>query len=310
VARKGHSSIANTRLIIPGASQRRRLSQKSTRRGNPYAPYGGAAANSSACIGGVGTAKLMSPTATLLTFALLVKGYLEREFFRAPIKALLKHILLPAGVLCFVSFLASGTAAVDSWPMLAVAGTVWLLFANSVNYGGMVLWHERWLLREAFIPAWLLVAAAELVPTALFAIHLSLIHLALLASSFPRGGAAVQTLVAGGIAAASGLGVGILAARLTGFRPNFALVLPKLLLASLVLTPVFYRLSALDGLMGLWAMANPLSVATELGRAGISFEAAALPRYAISVACGLSGGILCWGLFTLRTRPTSAVEHV
>ena len=111
MARKGHSSIANTRLIIPGASQRRRLSQKSTRRGNPYAPYGGAAANSSACIGGVGIAKLMSPTATLLAFALLVKGCLEREFFRAPINALWKHILLPAAVLCFVSFLDSGAAA-------------------------------------------------------------------------------------------------------------------------------------------------------------------------------------------------------
>ena len=174
-----------------------------------------------------------------------------------------------------------------------------------------MLWHERWLLREAVIPAWLLLAAAALVPIGLFAVHLSLIHLALLASSFPRGGAPVETLVAGGIAATSGLGVGILAARLTGFRPNFAFVLPKLLLASLVLTPVFYRLSALDGLKGAWCLANPLCVATELARAGISFQAEALPRYAISVACALSGAILCWGLFTLRAPSTSfAEEHV
>jgi len=251
----------------------------------------------------------MSPTATLLAFGVLGKGCLKRAFFQAPIRALSKHILLPAALLWFISFLASGTAAVDSWPMLAIAGAVWLLFANSVNYGGMVLWHERWLLREAFIPAWLLVAAAELVPITLFAIHLSLIHLALLASSFPQRGATVETLAAGGIAAASGLGAGILAARLTGFRPNFAFLLPKLLLASLVLTPVLYRLSALHGLEGVWAMANPLSVATELGRAGISIQAEALPRYAIPVACALSGAILCWGLLTLRVRSTSFAEE-
>jgi ABC-type polysaccharide/polyol phosphate export permease len=259
---------------------------------------------------GFGIAKLMSPTANLLAFGLLVKGCLRREFFRAPIKALWKHLLLPTAVLCFISFLASGTAAVDSWPMLAVAGAVWLLFANSVSYGGMVLWNERWLLRQTGIPAWLLLAAAALVPIGLFAVHLSLIHLALLASSFPRRGAAVETLVAGGIAAASGLGAGILAARLTGFRPNFAFILPKLLLASLVLTPVFYRLSALDGLKGPWAMANPLSVATELGRAGMSLQAEPLPRYAISIACALSGAILCWGLFSLRVpSPMFADEH-
>ena len=113
------------------------------------------------------------------------------------------------------------------------------------------------------------------------------------------------------IAAASGLGAGILAARLTELRPNFALMLPKLLLASLVLTPVFYPLSALGGLKDTWCLANPLCVATELGRAGISFQADALPRYAISIACASSGAILCWGLLTLRLRPISfADEHV
>jgi len=195
--------------------------------------------------------------------------------------------------------------------MLAVAGAVWLLFANSVNCGGMALWHERWLLRQAVIPAWLLLAAAALVPIGLFAVHLSLVHLALMASSLPRGGDPVETLGAGGIAAASGLGAGILAARLTEFRPNFACTLPKLLLASLVLTPVFYRLSALDGLKDAWCLANPLCVATELGRAGISSQTEALPRYAISMACASSGAILCWGLFTLRV-PSAwfAQEHV
>ena len=265
-------------------------------------------ANSSVCTGGVGIAKLMSPTATLLAFGLLVKGCLKRETFRAPINALLKHILLPAAVLCFVSFVASGTAAVGSWPMLAIAGAVWLLFANSVKYGGMVLWNERWLLREAGIPAWLLLAAAELVPIGLFAVHLSLIHLALLASSLPVRGVAVDILVAGGIAAASGLGTGIPQPDLQDFDPISPLccrVAPRLP----PVDPAFYRLSALDGLKGPWVVANPLSVATEPGRAGISFQAEALPPYAISVACALSGAVLCWGLFTLRAQSTSFAEE-
>jgi len=253
----------------------------------------------------------MSPTATLSALGLLVKGCLRREILGAPIHALWKHILLPTAGVWFVSFLDAGAPAQGGWPMLAVAGAVWLLFVNSVNYGGMMLWHERWLLRHPGIPAGLLLAAAALVPIGLFGVHLSLIHLALLASSFPRGGTPVETVLAGGIAAAAGLGAGILAARLSGFWPNFAFVLPKLLLASLVLTPVFYRLSALDGLKDAWALANPLSVATELARAGISFQTDALPRYAISIACAWSGAILCWGLFTLRVPSTSfAEEHM
>src|SRR4051812_23471930 len=104
----------------------------------------------------------MSPTSTLLAFGLLVKGCLERELLRAPITAFWRHILLPAAVVCFVSLLATGQAAHDGWPMLAVAGAVWLLFANSVNHGGMVLWHERSLLRHAVIPGWLLLTAAAL----------------------------------------------------------------------------------------------------------------------------------------------------
>ena len=259
---------------------------------------------------GVGIAGVMSPTTALLAFGLLVKGSLEREFLRAPIRASWKHILLPTAVVCFISFLARGAAAVDSWPMLSIAGAVWLLFANSVTYGGMVLWQERSLLRQAVIPAWLLLAAAALVPVGIFAVHLSLVHLALLASSFPRGGVPTDTLVAGGIAVAAGLGVGILAARLTGFQPNFASALPKLLLASLVLTPVFFRVSALDGLKNAWCLANPLCVATELARSGISFQSEALPRHAKAVACAFSGAILCWGLVSLRVpSPSLADEH-
>jgi ABC-type polysaccharide/polyol phosphate export permease len=192
-----------------------------------------------------------------------------------------------------------------------VAGSVWLLFANSVNLGGMMLWHERWLLRHADVPPGLLLAAAAMVPLSLFAVHLSLVQLALLASGSPRGGAGVEILLGAGIAAASGLGVGIFAARLTELRRGFAAMLPKLLLASLVLTPVFYPLSALDGLKGAWCLANPLCAATELGRAGILAQAELLPRYAVPIACASSAAILCCGLLTLRVRSLSLTdEHV
>jgi ABC-type polysaccharide/polyol phosphate export permease len=248
---------------------------------------------------------------TAVTWGLLVKGCLRREILSAPLHALWKHIVLPAVVVSYVSFLDAGARLSGGWPMLAVAGAVWLLFANSVNCGGMMLWHERWLLGHRHIPAGLLLAAAEMVPIGLFAVHLSLIHIGLMASPIPRGGTGVETLAAGWIAAAAGLGAGVLAARLTALRPGFVAALPTLLLASLLLTPVFYRLSALDGLKEAWVLANPLAVATELGRAGISFQPEALPGSAALVASIVSGVILCWGLLTLRLPlPSSADEHV
>ena len=226
-------------------------------------------------------------------------------------RALGKHILLPVALVAFVSSLDTGTPAPERLLMLAAGGAVWLLFANSVNYGGMILWHERGLLRHAVTSPWLLLAAAALVPIGLFAVHLSLVHLTLLAGAFPRRGAGGETLVAGGIAAASGLGAGILASRLTELRPSFSLMLPKLLLASFVLTPVFYPLPAIGGVGAPWCLANPLCVATELGRAGISVQPDPLPRYAVSIAGASSGAILCWGLLTLRRQPISfADEHV
>ena len=252
---------------------------------------------------------VISATETLLALGLLTKGCLSRNILRAPFRAFWKHILLPIGVVCFATFLHIDATARGGWPMLAIAGAVWLLFANSVSYGGMTLWHERWLLRHPSIPAGLLLTAAVLVPISLFGVHLSLIHLALRASTFPRGGTPVEIAFAGAIAVAAGLGAGILAARLSGLRPNFAFALPKLLLASLILTPVFYRLSSLDGLGHAWSMANPLCAATELARAGISLETEDLPRHAKIIACALSGAILCWGSFTLRVPSASFTEE-
>jgi ABC-type polysaccharide/polyol phosphate export permease len=245
----------------------------------------------------------------LLSFGLLVKGCLRRNLLNAPVAVLGKQIVLPAAIVGFVSFLGTGAAVSQRWPVFAIALVVWLLFANSVSYGGMVLWHERWLLRQRVIPAWLLLAAAALGPIGIFAVHLSLLHIGVVATSFPRTGFKIETLVAGGIAAATGLGTGIFAARLVEYRPHFASVLPKLLLATLVLTPVFYRLSALDGLKDIWCLANPLCVATELGRAGISFQADTLPRQALPIAAALSAAILCWGLFTLRLPANSFPEE-
>jgi ABC-type polysaccharide/polyol phosphate export permease len=240
---------------------------------------------------------------------LLAKGGFARDILQAPFQALLKHILLPAGVVWFFTFLHTDATARGGWPMLAIAGAIWLLFANSLRQGGMTLWHERWLLRDARIPAGLLLTAAALVPIGLFGVHVALIQLVLRASAVPQDAAPVEVVLAGGIAAATGLGAGILAARLAGLRPNFASALPQLLLVSLILTPVFYRVSSLDGLGQAWCMANPLCAATELARAGISLERESLPRHAEIIACGLSAAILCWGLFTLRLPSTSFAEE-
>jgi len=251
-----------------------------------------------------------SVTSTLLILRLLIKGCFWRNVRQAPLRTLCYQLLLPAAAISFAAFLQAGATPRTEWPTIALAGTVWLLFANSVTYGGMVLWHERRLLRQPVVPAWLLLAAAAVVPLGLFGAHLSLVHVALLASSFPQRGAPVATLVAGGIAAASGLGAGIFASRVIALRPEFALALPKFLLASLVLTPVLYPRYALDGAKD-WCLVNPLCVATELAREGISQPPQDLPRHALLFACALSGAILCWGLFTLRVPSTCfAEEHV
>jgi ABC-type polysaccharide/polyol phosphate export permease len=241
-------------------------------------------------------------------FGLLAKGGFSRTVFRGPVKALFKEILLPAGAVWFLAFLHTDATARGGWPMLAIGGAVWLLFANSVRQGGMTLWYEGWLLRDGRVPAGLLLTAAALVPVALFAVHILLIQLALWARAVPQDGTASEVLLAGGIAAATGLGAGILAARLSAFRPSFASALPKLLLASLILTPVLYRLSSLDGLGQAWCMVNPLCAATELARAGISLDAEPVPRYAKTTACAFSAAILCWGLFTLRQGSTAFAE--
>jgi ABC-type polysaccharide/polyol phosphate export permease len=251
------------------------------------------------------------PTYTLSAFTLLSKGCLRREVARSPIRALWKHILLPVAIVAFVAMLETGSAARNRWPPLAVAGAVWLLFANSVNQGGMMLWHERWLLRQAVVPPALLLTAATLVPLGLFVVHLSLIHLALFAAGLPRTGVAIDIALGGAIAAALGVGAGIFAARVTEVRPAFTAMLPTLILASLVVTPVFYPLSALDGLKSAWCVVNPLCAATELGRAGVLFQAEPLPPSAVVLACVSSGAILGWALLTLRARSLAwAGEHV
>src|SRR5689334_8445462 len=117
----------------------------------------------------------MSPAANLVALGLLLKGCLRREIFSAPLGALWKHILLPVAVVSFISFVDHEPTH-GGWPMLAVSGAVWLLFANSVDYGGMMLWHERRLLEHPNIPAGLLLTAAALIPAGLFGIHLSLVH--------------------------------------------------------------------------------------------------------------------------------------
>jgi ABC-type polysaccharide/polyol phosphate export permease len=254
---------------------------------------------------GVGSASRISLTGTLGALGLLAKGCFSGYFLRAPLKAVLRDLLLPAGGVWFFTFLHTDATARGGWPMLAIAGAIWLLFSNSVRHGGMMLWHERWLVRDGRVPAGLLLTAAALVPIALFAVHVSLIQLALRTGSVRQDGSPIEIVFAGGIAAATGLGAGMLAARLSPLRPTFASAIPKLLLASLLLTPVFYRLASLNGLGQTWCMANPLCAATELARAGIFLAEDPPPHRVQIIASCLSAAILCWGLFTLRLPPTA-----
>jgi ABC-type polysaccharide/polyol phosphate export permease len=236
------------------------------------------------------------------TFGLLVKGTLSRELLRAPLTTVWRQLLLPIGVVAFFTFVRADAAAGDGWPMIAVAGAVWLLFANSLTQAGMVLWSERQLLRGGRIPPLTLLAAATPVPLGLFAAHVALIYLALGAGSSLVGGAPNTVGLAGGIAAATGLAVGVLGARLCALRPGFTSLLPGVLLASLILTPVFYRAASLEGIGQVWCTANPLCAAVELARAGLFDRAAPLPPQGRNIACAVSATVLLWALFTLRER--------
>jgi ABC-type polysaccharide/polyol phosphate export permease len=236
------------------------------------------------------------------TFGLLVKGSLSRELLRAPLTTVWRQLLLPVGVVAFFTFVRADAAAGDGWAMIAVAGAIWLLFANSLTQAGMVLWNERRLLQGGRIPPVTLLAAATPVPLGLFAAHVALIYLALGAGSSLVRGVPNTVVLAGGIAAATGLAAGVLAARLCALRPGFTSLLPAVLLVSLILTPVFYRAASLKGIGQLWCTANPLCAAVELARAGFFDRAAPSPPPVRAVACAVSAAVLVWALWTLRER--------
>src|SRR5262249_19825532 len=124
-----------------------------------------------------GYASRISATGMLRAWGLLAKGCLITVVLRRPFEALFQHILLPAVVVCFFSFPHTDATARGGWPMLAIAGAIWLLFANSVWQGGMTLWHERWLLGDGRISPGLLLTAAALIPISLFGLHVFLIQL-------------------------------------------------------------------------------------------------------------------------------------
>jgi ABC-type polysaccharide/polyol phosphate export permease len=250
------------------------------------------------------------PVRALRILGLLTKGCAGREILRAPFRTLLRHVLWPASVVWFFTFAHVDAAARGGWPMLAIAGAVWLLFANSVSQGGMMLWHERLLLKDEVVPSGYLLAGAAVFPIALFAVHLSLIRLSLSLGPGSETWSWIAMVLAGVVAAATGLGIGILASRLSGLRPRFVHLLPRTLLGSLIVTPVFYSLSALGEVVQPWCPINPLCVAVQLALNGTAVEAYGLPPYAALLAVGLSLAILGWALLTLRLPSTAfVVEH-
>lgn len=240
---------------------------------------------------------------------LLVKASCVSEIRRTAVRALWQQALLPVIFVGFFTFLQPEVTHHGGWPMIAIAGAVWLLFANSVRQGGMVLWHERWLLRDGSVPPGSLVAASTVVPIVLFLVHVSLVHAVLWAGPAPADGLSAYLLPAGGIALGAGVGVGILSARLSSLRPAFASAVPKLLVVSLVLTPVLYRASSLWSLGPAWCAANPLCAATELARAAISMRASPPPLATVLIAGIISLAFLCCGLLALRL-PASALAEL
>jgi ABC-type polysaccharide/polyol phosphate export permease len=234
----------------------------------------------------------------------LVKAAFAREVRGGLLRPFARHIVLPAAGVWFVTFLHTDATRHGGWPMVAVAGAVWLLFANTVSQAGMTLWHERWLLRENRIAPGLLVTSAAVVPLTLFALQMTLVQLAVLVRDEPHGAALDDVVLAGGVAFATGLGTGILVARFFTVRRQTASALPKLLAASFVLTPVLYRLAALKDAGKVWCTINPLCAAAELARRNIARDPSALPAHAGVIALCLSAAILLWGFTTTRLSPT------
>jgi ABC-type polysaccharide/polyol phosphate export permease len=240
---------------------------------------------------------------SLMALGLLARGCFSREILSAPGQVLLKQFLVPAGILGFCMLLQTGgPTSSGPWPILAIGGVIWLLFVNCVNHWGMTLWHERSLLLEGRVPRLMLLAAAMPVPLALFISHVCLILVILLIWPALEVGHSATPLIGAALAAFTGVATGILAARLCLLRPGFSAVLPKLLLVSLVITPVFYRASALTKTTTgqAFCSVNPLCAAVELARAGFPSEAEPITPYAWTTTLAVAATLVVAALGALR----------
>ena len=227
-------------------------------------------------------------------FALLAKGAVARATRGGAFRTLLMHVVVPVGVVWFLAFLDTEVTRNDGWPMLAIAGAVWLLFANGLTQCGMSLWYERRLLVGTPPPPWLLVSSSAVVPVSLFVLHVTLIDLAIAVLSTPYHVVTLGLVLPAGIALATGVGVGILFARLCAVRPGVVTALPVVVAASLVLTP--------EGAGETWCRLNPLCAATELARSDVSDTPAPIPDSSTITAIGSSFVLLTWGFLVMRRR--------
>ena len=185
--------------------------------------------------------------------------------------------------------------------MLGIAAAVWLLFVNSASQGGMILWRERNLLRGGLVRPEALVMAGVVVPLALFGVHLSLIALTAPSSTGVGIRSWTAMLLSAGMAAVTGLGVGIIASFWKERWPPawFSLGLP---LGSLFVTPIFYSRFVFGRANDAWCAVNPLCVAVGLARGAIG-ETPELPPFAVSFGVGMSLSVFVWAFSQLYRRP-------
>jgi ABC-type polysaccharide/polyol phosphate export permease len=247
----------------------------------------------------------------LRAFGLLARGAFARETRHGVVWTIAKHVVLPIAAVCFFESLHLEVTRQGGWPVLAIAVAIWLLFANSVSEGGMVLWRERWLLADGRTGPWLVVASAATVPLAVFAVHIVLFEVAL--ALFPvdeATGTTAGLALPTALTLATGLGVGVLAARICGVFPSLVAMLPSLLAASLLVTPVLYRMPSY-GWPAAWCAINPICAAIGLARAAVSSAVPSFDTAPAIVASMVSGAILCWAVFVARlSSPSAGVPRV
>jgi ABC-type polysaccharide/polyol phosphate transport system ATPase subunit len=171
----------------------------------------------------------------------------------------------------------------------------------------MTLWRQRSVLLDGLTRPWALVSSAAVAPVVIFAVQVAIIEAALAIDrdhALLSAGDVGRLVEPALLALAAGTGAGILTARFTGLRPRFAPMVPRLLLVTLFLTPVAYRLSTAEQPGKVVCTVNLLCPAVERARDSLTPAPSAVPTGADIVAAVFAFGLLGWGLLAAtRSNP-------